>query len=74
MATRYENLANFASCSAYKCRLFDLKQSHGEWREALPCLDGRTRTRHHWLRTSSSSVHGATKQIRSSTLAALGVD
>ena len=34
MATSYENLANFASCSAYQCRLFDVKQFCGEWREA----------------------------------------
>ena len=47
MATKYENVANFASCSAYKCRLFDVKQFCGAWIEARHCLDGRTRTRHH---------------------------
>jgi len=47
MSTGYENLANIASCSAYKCRLSDVKQSCGDWRERRLCLDGRTGSYHY---------------------------
>ena len=47
MSNGYENLANIASCSAYKCRLSDVKQSCGDWRERRLCLDGRTGSYHY---------------------------
>jgi len=50
MSTGYENLANIASCSAYKCRLSDVKQSCGDWRERRLCQNRKLSLR---LRTSS---------------------